>query len=176
LKPYWPRSTRGSIIVTSQDPQFAQTTSSEICLKPFDRADGSKLLLRHLRKDESSTQSTDARRISDELGGLPLAIAHVAGYLAESRASLGDCLELLKERRNSARIFSIAPPMTIFQYEKTLGTVWDVALQRLDRDALTLIQVLSMMNPDGVPEDMLRGDHREPELAFLDSGDVMRYG
>jgi len=145
-------------------------------LKPFDRSDGSKLLLRHLRKDESLTQSTDASLISDELGGLPLAIAHVAGYLAESGASLGDCLELLKERRNSARIFSIAQPMTTFQYEKTFGTVWDVALQRLDQDALALIQVLSMMNPDGVPEDMLRGDHQEPELEFLKSAEILRYG
>ena len=171
----WPRSTNGSVILTAQNPEFAQVAKLEIALKPFSHADGATLLLKHLREENTSEQETaHAKSICDELGGLPLAIAHVAGYLTQSKTPLREFLEQFSERVNSAQLFRMSAPMTTFQYEKTLGVVWDVALQRLSSDALQLIQILAMMNPDGVPEDMLYGDHQAPSLEFLRAPDKMR--
>ena len=175
LRTCWPCSTHGSIILTAQNPEFAQVATKEIALKPLDDTEGAGLLLKHLR-DENKTeeQQKHARSISFELGGLPLAIAHVAGYLSQSGESLQKFLEQFSERVHSAKVFQMDAPMTTFQYERTLGVVWDVALQRLSPDALQLIQILSMMNPDGVPEDMLYGDHEAECLAFLRVPDRMR--
>jgi len=174
LKAYWPSSTHGSILITSQNAELAQVTLLEIPLKPFDKLEGKNLLFEHIHGDQtSSEQSKNAELISHALGGLPLAIAHVAGYIRQSKVSPADFLKLLEERSNSARIFN--KDTLLFQYDKTLRVVNDIALQKLDEDALKLIQILSMMNPDGVPEDMLYGDHDEPALSFLKAPDIIRY-
>lgn len=180
LKPYWP-SRGGALLLTSQNASLAQVTRSEVRLQPFPKAEGGRLLLKlnhHVNVDAPADASGQANRIADELGGLPLAIAHVAGYIYESKAGFEDFLLLFQERSNSAHIFASEGNMSTFQYEKRLGVVWDLALNRLERqnpDALRLVQTLSMLNPDGVPEGMLYGVHTEPELAFLAAPDLMRY-
>ena len=40
-------------------------------------------------------------------------------------------------------------------YEQTLEKVWNIALQELSGSAIELLQVISMLNPEAIPEDML---------------------
>lgn len=174
LRACWPSSTHGSILITSRNADLVETSSSEVALKPFDKQHGANLLLKHIREDPASArQQRDAKLISHALGGLPLAITHVAGYMRQSGISSADFLKVLEERSNSARVLNRNTP--IFQYDKTLWIVNDIALQKLDEDSLKLVQILSMMNPDGVPKSLLYGDHDEPALSFLRASDKIRW-
>jgi hypothetical protein len=167
LTAYRPRANHGSVLLTSQNARLSSQTTYNIPLVSFDGLEGCTFLLKHLNRQHSSTESDDARSLCEELGGLPLAIAHVAGYMTESSVSVKDALDMLTRRREAAKIFEKKPEGATFGYKKALGFVWDIALQELDESALKLMQVLSMLNPDGVPEDMLYGDHTEPALSFL---------
>ncbi len=170
-------STNGSILLTSQDSDLVQTvTEKDIVLKPFDKSESLNSLLKYLEIPSPTEINVDAAMmLCDELGGLPLVIAHVAGYIVATQSSIKETLELFKQRQGSADIFHEEDFSTLYQYERSLLVVWKMALQKLDGNELKLIQVLCMLNPDNVPEDMLYGDHDEPELSFLKSENSARW-
>ncbi|EED12079.1 conserved hypothetical protein [Talaromyces stipitatus ATCC 10500] len=168
LTPYRPRSNHGSVLLTSQNAGFGSQTTFSIGLTSFSAEEAAAFLLKHLKTDGMTDQHDDAIALCKELGGLPLAIAHIAGYMTASSEHLSprETLDLFKDLLESNDVFN-SKPNTTFGYDKALNAVWDIALRELDADARKLIRVLSMLNPDGVPEDMLKVVTSENGLEFL---------
>lgn len=170
IKDYWPRSSNGSIVITSQHSDLAQITGgSEVPLRPLKSTDGAILLLRHLRRFTQNTASAsdmaDAQAISETLGGLPIAIAHMAGFIDKSQKSLPEFMAMF-QKREEARV--VWEPNTkyasTYQYDgKTLDTVWNIALGELPEASLRMIRILAMMNPDKSPEKMFLIAEEEQE-------------
>ncbi|RFU30827.1 hypothetical protein B7463_g5472, partial [Scytalidium lignicola] len=162
IKDYWPHSSTGSIIITSQHSDLTQITGGlEIPLQPLNSTDGGVLLLRHLRRVHSNTTSAvdmaDAKSVSETLGGLPIAIAHMAGFIDKTQKSLTEFIAMFQKRDQSRVLWSPDTKYaSTYQYDgKTLDTVWKIAIDELPEDALRIIQILAMLNPDKVPEKML---------------------
>lgn len=172
LKGHWPSCATGSILLTSQVSELSQTTNQVIDLCPLVPPEGAHLLISQIDGDENADDVLEsADLICRAIGGLPLAIVHVAGYIRQSQISLKDFLVLLQNRRHTARIFNeeTAP----FQYEKNLRVVHDIALQQLTPESLKLAQVLAMLSPEGVPKEMLSAGSDDPTLGFLEvDGDL----
>lgn len=167
-----PRANHGAVLITSRNDQLRPLAAEGIHLQPLNDTEGSELIFKYLPKAGATYNVEDAKKISAQLGGLPLALGYAAGHISKTKWSLEEFLGFFAgERRVSANIFSTAPTTT-HQYEKTLETVWEVSLQRLEPDQRKLIQILSMLNPDGIPERMLYTVHQEPELAFLNSDGI----
>jgi hypothetical protein len=126
--------------------------------------DGARLLLQYLDfQDEESRMFLDdvdnAKAISHELEGLPIAIAHVAGYIGQLRRPFPYFLEQFRERRKASVVwFTDSRTNTTHQYDRTLNTVWDLAFSALGPKARSLMDVLAMLNPDSIPEVMLLGE------------------
>lgn len=175
LGPCMPRANHGAVLITSQDDQLGQLAAEEIHLRPLNDTEGLELILKHLPKAGATYNVEDAKKISAQLGGLPLALGYAAGHISKTKWSLEEFLGFFEERQISASIFSMLAPTTTHQYEKSLEMVWEVSLQRLEPDQRKLIQILSMLNPDGIPEQMLYTVHQEPELAFLSSAGIDVY-
>ena len=150
--------------------------TSSICLQPFSPEEGADFLLGHFQSSDLTDQRESAVSLcNDVLGGLPLAIAHVAGYMTMFNEPMlpSEALDkLFKELQDSNDVFNTNPDTT-FAYNKenkALNFVWDMALDELDPDSLKLIRVLSMLNASGVPEEMLRvatGSTSDECLQFL---------
>jgi hypothetical protein len=87
------------------------------------------------------------------VGGLPLAITHIGGYMGESECSLLEFREISEERNPS--IWFGEAPATLFQYNKRLEAVWDFALDELPADAKTIINIMAFLNPDFIPDALL---------------------
>ncbi|KAI9735121.1 MAG: hypothetical protein M1834_001709 [Cirrosporium novae-zelandiae] len=160
ITPYWPCSTHGAIILTSQHSHLAQVTGgSEISLTPLPANEGAVLLLRHLRRFVSDNASikdmAEAKGISIILGGLPIAISHMAGYIDMSQLSLPEFSTMYEKREQTQRIWSCNHMNATYQYDKRLETVWDIAMKELSNDALDIIYLLAMLNPDLIQEDLL---------------------
>ena len=68
-----------------------------------------------------------ALKIAEALGGLPLAINQMSGFILQQRLALQDFLSLYE--KNSARINKRKVRRT--DYEHTLSTVWEVVLTQL---------------------------------------------
>ncbi|KAI9723948.1 MAG: hypothetical protein M1812_000666 [Candelaria pacifica] len=170
IVPYLPSCQHGSIVVTSQDPGLKQLTISELPLQPFSDNDGAELLLRRqLRQPRQPTSAGDftvAQNISNVVGGLPIAIAHIAGTMVESQLVLTEVLEKF-ERQRAHEIWTRNAPLSTLMYKESLFMVWNFALEELSNESLRFLRVLSMLHPDTIPEAMLL-DHNPKNLAIAD--------
>jgi hypothetical protein len=110
------------------------------------------MLLRAIGMDNPSPLDAEhALAISRTLGGLPLALAQIAGFVALRRLSLGEFLPLYE--RYSAKIDARKVPGS--DYEHTLRTVWNVSFEKLTETSASLLNLLSFFDPDSISEDVL---------------------
>lgn len=174
IEPFIPRNpTRpGSIILTTQRPDMKQLTRvfRQLPLQSLNASDGSTLLLNYLGKASVDNEDlAKAYEISQFVGGLPLAITVIGGYMNMSNTTLAEFLGHLKRSSKiwGKKIYT----NPVDDYDHTLGAVFDVAVSELGEASLALIRLLAFLNPDAIPEQMLISDHRDESLAFLSTVD-----
>jgi hypothetical protein len=165
LRPFWPSFPHGSVLVTTQNSDLCHVSTYPVALDPLDAVDGSVVLLKYLEingyADELMVEDKKfASLIAAEVGGLPIAIAHIAGYIDQSRCSLAGFLDMFRERHRASNMWSKdLSESTTFQYERKLDTVWDIALGTLSAESNNLLSTMAMLNPDSIPEEMLISNH-----------------
>lgn len=153
--------------MTTQRPRSRQITKDfyNIELQSFDEELGAKLLFKYLEQDPvDDAERALARETSMIVGGLPLAIATIGGYINESESSVAEFLQILKRSSNA---WEDTQDTKTKHYEKTLGTVFDIALKELPNGARNLIDILAFLNPDSIPEGILIAPHDNEEVKFL---------
>jgi hypothetical protein len=183
LKDYWPSGGRGSILITSRDPlakgRTFRTTGGQI-LQPFKEEDAAHFLCQLADNDsdnededdseneneignmDEDSRSADPSRISNDalaiarrLGGLPLALIQMAAVISRNDMTYKDFLEYY-DREQCVKDFIDFNLGQDTGYEHTLSTVW--ALDRLSRGASSLLEVISLIDPDRIQEEILEQD------------------
>ncbi|KIX07637.1 uncharacterized protein Z518_02290 [Rhinocladiella mackenziei CBS 650.93] len=175
LAHYWPKNSqsRGSVLITTQKSDFSPISKIfvELPLESLSSHEGADLVFNHLRGSSSTEQDkAAAATISELVGGLPLALVTVSGYIRASACSLA---EYRANFTRSSRIWTRGNKETAGGYEKTLATVFSLALSELSTDASSLLNILAFLNPDSVPESIFRKRQNNADLDFL--GDSERY-
>ena len=158
LDDYFPTNGYGSVLVTSQDPMakskfFFGDTGLE--LQPLLEGDAAAFLERLIkRKVQQDPETEAALTIARRLDGLPLAITQIAAIIRRRDLLLGQFLELHKEDVDLFDLHNlrIGPRRG---YEYSLASVW--ALGDLDPAALSLLNVISMLDPEYIQEEILTG-------------------
>ena len=173
----------GSVLITTQDAGLATKVNHSLLLETFGQEDGSIMLLQYLERPNPKhhPERSLAEEISALVGGLPVAISHVAGYVAYSQCSLSELLEIFKQRRRHTGAavtedddLPASFRQASFSYDETLAMVWNVTLRELSADARDLTYILAYLNCEAVPESMLSAVHPEPSLEFLDAREKIR--
>ncbi|GAP92896.1 putative pfs domain-containing protein [Rosellinia necatrix] len=156
IQPYWPVSSlNGAILVTSQMASLSQFIRYQIPLQPFSDDDCETLLLETLRlENPSPSQKEAALTISKFVGGLPIALAHIAGLMFSSHLSLDETVEMLR-RQNLSYLWPGERGSSTHAYENRLGEVWDMALKELNDVEKHLLNILSLLSPDSIPEELI---------------------
>lgn len=149
----------GSIIITTQTADFEQVFKKQLEIKAMNDEDGAGLLLSHLRASAAYMKACPvdretAKQVSMLVGGLPLAVAHIAGYLRGSKESMVTFIEMFKSREIS-KIWRKGNMPTTHDYDKSLGTVFKIALKALSTDARHLMDIFAFLSPDNIPLDMV---------------------
>lgn len=149
----WPGDAAGSILVTSRDFTAGFGTSAEdLKVQPFDRETGVSALLSLVHHDPRlESNRASATKIVELLGGLPLAINQISGFIARQKLTLEEFLPLYV--RSSGKIHT--RKLVRSDYEHTLSTVWELALGRLSGPSRTLQILLAFFDPDRVHESLL---------------------
>jgi hypothetical protein len=167
LKAAWPGTICGSVLLTTRDLAVATSLAAQhVQVDALSEDDGSKLLLKAIDVDHASPADAEhARAISRTLGGLPLALAQIGGFVTLRKLSLHEVLPLYE--RYSTRIHARKAPGS--DYQHTLSTVWDVSFDKLTETSTTLLRLLSFFDPDGISEDILLqgSDGLDEKFAFL---------
>ena len=158
LADFWPVTGVGSVLMTSRDP-FTRTQyfypTAGLQLGALREEEGIELL-KALTSRPGARDNVDnndaARRIVRRLGGLPLALYQIgaviqryghtfSSFLAAYSRDV-DYFELYDERR------------ILRTYEHNLGSVWAFDSIK-DTAAMSLLQVISMLDPEGIHENLL---------------------
>lgn len=161
----WSSNGKGSILITTRSSSIAwKMAANVIHLQSFGRDQGVRTLTTltgiTLFNDE---EREAAEAIVDQLGGLPLAIVQISDFIRDRQYSFSEFLPLY--RSSAKRIIAKGEPLSEYNY--TIGTVWELSLQMLSKDARTLQQLLSFLEPDGIEEELLvKNDERLSEDCF----------
>ncbi|KAL9036049.1 MAG: hypothetical protein Q9180_004523 [Flavoplaca navasiana] len=166
---------KSSIILTTQMSDCNPLTDvfQRFPLQSFKEADASKLLFKCLDREPADEDEEEAARgVSDVVGGLPLAIAAIGGYIQQSDLTILEFLDSIKRSSNVWEASAVGPAK---RYEKTLETVFDIALspQKLGELPHMFINVLAFLNPDGIPLDIFTAHFKDPKYKFARTEDEL---
>lgn len=168
LRHVWPANGNGSVMITSRDSSASSLVATcGFHLQPFDEETGGKILLQLLNvTNPDVVQQTEARKISWTLGGLPLALNQIAGFIVQRKLRIQNFLPLYE--RNSAKID--ARQQDFSGYPHTLATVFEMTLENLGGAALHLQNLLAFLEPDSISESIFEDGSelvRDPDFKFL---------
>ncbi|KAG9255474.1 uncharacterized protein F5Z01DRAFT_685937 [Emericellopsis atlantica] len=177
LNRYWPACGHGSILVTSQDRKIGHRSRSKLHLSPLTEEQGSRLLLHLQNISKPSALTRDlVRELSSEVGGLPLLLAGLAGYMADSHMSIATTLQAMQRswNKNDSIIHSIDPHSVTFQYQVPIHKAYDMSLSKLGDFPISVLRVMSILSPDRVSEEPLIVD-TDSCLEFPEQPDKLRH-
>ena len=165
-KNYWPEKGIGSILITSRDPLAKHHFNGpHVVTDGCDVVEFSALeaanLMQELTKANPLHNTVHNGRdslgdVTELLGGLPLAIAQMAGIIADLRlSSYDEFIKLYKEAgaKTLYRYQDKENRLGKLGYNRMLSTVW--ALGLLKKEPLSLFRVISLLDPDRIPEFIL---------------------
>lgn len=154
LADYWPQGS-GSILITSRDPlaksMFTGRTSG-LDLGPLTQQD-SLSLFNHLTTVSNEFEANTAKKISEALGGVPLAISQMAGIIRRQDLTLSEFFELYTDHEEHANLYETKSDANLIMYPHSLSTVW--AFEKLKPHARQLLELISFLDPDFIGEDLL---------------------
>ncbi|WP_410635715.1 FxSxx-COOH system tetratricopeptide repeat protein [Amycolatopsis sp. cmx-4-83] len=173
LRPLLPTG-GGHVIITSRNPDW-DDIGAALPVRQFTRPESIQLL--RTRCDRLT--ESDADRIANALGDLPLAVNQAARLLATTGLTVEDYLELLSERTDEL----MARQEMGSSYPVSPAAAWTLSFDQLGRDhpaALSTLTLVAWLAPEPVPLALLThqdGDAgaaaRDP-LAFADATAALR--
>lgn len=162
LEEYWPLDGPGCVLFTSRDPLAKHSNylaMNGIDLKPFGLDEGTKFLTRLTMKEE------DGGSVVKALGGFPLALTQMAGVIVRRDLTFEEFAKTYNEEEGREELFQLrlSQGKRRSGYEHTIASVWALESLKYGR---TLLEVLSFLDPDGIPE-MILTNH--PEVVSQDT-------
>ena len=176
---------QGSVLVTTRGPKSVQTTGAPLMeLGVLTLDEGRRMLLLSMlpklpKPTEEQLRSHKEYKLAGEIASLvdrlPLALAHIAGYVQVSGCSLTDFVQLWNERRRSTRNPMQLVDSSTISTDKALETVWNIGLREVTSDARELLNILAFLDSESIQRKLLVGEHEEEPLEFLHSDQAFRY-
>ncbi|KAG9053914.1 hypothetical protein FS842_006778 [Serendipita sp. 407] len=114
--------------------------------------DASHLLLVSSGYTTSPDNLTKAKEIARELGCLPLAVAHAAGYITIHRC-LDTYLHLYRQRRRE--LLSRSDPNVVQGREGSVSTTIQLSFERLSTQARYLLQLFSLFHATSISHSII---------------------
>jgi hypothetical protein len=158
LTPWLPGGATGHVLITTRTRGWEEI-AAPVEVDVLARAESVAILLARV----SRLTSTDADKLAEELGDLPLGVAQAAGYLTDTGMAADGYLRLLAFR--AAEILDQGRPQS---YPRSLAAATQLAIDRLaghDPAAAELVHLCSFLAPEPVPVAWFR--HACGELPDL---------
>jgi tetratricopeptide (TPR) repeat protein len=152
---------KGKILVTSRNLAWSTVVSKSLSIDVFRRQESRELLQRR----NPDLSDSDADRLAEALGDLPLAIEQAASWRAMTGMSADEYLSLIDQKR-----IELLDVSGTAGYELSVAAAWNVSLDRLgesNKAALQLLQICAFMSPEPIARSLFRGSRAvniTPEL------------
>jgi tetratricopeptide (TPR) repeat protein len=171
LQKYLPASRPdGHIIITSREVTLHGHLQAEsVEVSPFTPTEAIGFLRRRvprlaipdtrgtLTAEEDTYRASEAGRLADELGHLPIAIVHAAAYLAETRQTVDEYLGRFAENAHqllSERPGDSDPPAPV-------SRTWAISTALLTPDAEHLFNLCAFFSPEPIAVELFRQENAD---------------
>jgi tetratricopeptide (TPR) repeat protein len=138
----------GHVLITSRGRDWAEI-AAPVEVDVLARAESIAILQARV----AGLSETHADQLAVQLGDLPLAVAHAAGFMAETGIPAAQYLELL--RTQAGHLLAQAAPGS--SYPRSLAAATELIADRLDgedRAAAQLASLCAFLAPEPIPEDL----------------------
>ena len=151
----WLKHAKGSILITSRDPASKTNLyfGHGVDVESLTPENAATLLRRLTSSVDSQDAINDSLHLSARFGGLPLAINQVAALILRRNMSFREFLRYYEAEVNISEVTKDHPGQQSHYYKHTLFTTW--ALESLNPDALSLVNILALLDPDRADEFIL---------------------
>lgn len=147
LTEHLPSVGNGQIVITSQRSQWDRV-ATVVPVAPLSTSEAVAFLARRT----GTRRGTETVAVAEALGGLCLALEHVGAFVRETSLPFGNFIALL-----AAHGFSAADG-PVLGHPKPLAAVWSATLAAVQEQrplAITILELLSLVDPDRVPRALL---------------------
>jgi tetratricopeptide (TPR) repeat protein len=155
---YLPGVVKGHVIITSRNPIWGEI-ASPLQVKVLEPDKGAEFLLSRTRQEDEAS----ARKLSEELGGLPLALAQAGAYIEANGVTITHYLELFQSRREELWAGEKGP----LGYERTVSATLSLAIKHVEAEApasVDLLKLCAFLGPEDIPRSLLTdGKEHLPE-------------
>ena len=179
VEKYFPGGERGHILVTTRRPALKRlgNVGEGFCeLEKLDEMEAHDLLLKHAQEKtpwDESAQSL-AKRITDVLGYLPLALVCAGKAIAEGITTLAEYIPWFNDSWDRIRLQSRKSGRIVDETNKNVFAPYEAMLQTLDQeksesaqDAVELLKMLSLLHHENVSMDVLVKAANNPPATEL---------
>ncbi|KAI4869534.1 P-loop containing nucleoside triphosphate hydrolase protein [Hypoxylon rubiginosum] len=173
---FWPQSTNGSILVTTQDTSWLsqEYLTQSFQLDPLIHREGADLVKHIFERKNRAISDFEASSIHVETGGLPLAIRQISWYIIAENIDITEFLRNYRAHKSSKVVDAWGISTTPW-YSHTLATFLDVAFEKLTSRAISILGIISLFDVDGIEGDLLRHDSQQSDGEFAILGDAPEY-
>ncbi|KAJ7289410.1 P-loop containing nucleoside triphosphate hydrolase protein [Mycena rebaudengoi] len=147
---YFPRSSRGNILITSRNPELSvHAPNSHHHISDMEEEDAVQLLLASALQPLSTETESLATDIVKALYCFPLAVVQAGSFIART-GTLRKYLALYKQNR--AKLLSMLPSQSHDEYAWSVYTTWDISFKCLGPLAARFLQICSFLHHEGISE------------------------
>lgn len=154
LNDYWPVNGGGSVILTSRNPvskDHIDLPTHPLDITTFTHDESAAFLQRLSGRGFESDSLKSCMRIARTLDGLPLAIWLMSGVIRRRQLSLTEFIGYYEQSPHELHLAKDMPGHDA--YNLTISTVW--MLEALSETAIELLQVLALLDPERIQEEVL---------------------
>ena len=171
---YIPRSSIGSILVTTRDRRVGERLMNRekpVAVLPFE-AEEAKQLLRNKLPRNSGRDEAASMELLETLNFLPLAITQAAAYISEEEVSLAHYLDLLRPGDLDTNVLleqdDYYDPGRDQEIQNSIFLTWQISFDRITTQKPRAAEILSLMAVlDGQAiSDMLLRQEDERKVDF----------
>ncbi|MBM7079886.1 FxSxx-COOH system tetratricopeptide repeat protein [Micromonospora humida] len=155
----WLPDGAGHVLVTSRNTSWGQLART-LQLDVLPRVEAVELLTLRLAR----ISATEAGQLAEDLGGLPLALAQAASYLAEFGMSVTDYRQVLREE--TLAVLGEGQPAGYPHSLAAAATLSITALSGKDPAALAVLHLCAFLAPEPVPTDLVVTIARHADLQL----------
>jgi NB-ARC domain len=167
-----PTTGRGHILLTTRT-QATGGIARRVEIEKMEPDEGALFLLRRAKfilpdtplDQTPSSIRNQARRVSEVLDGLPLALDQAGAYVEETRCGLSHYLDLYQVRRDELLRRRGTP---LFDHPESVATTFSLSFQKMQQTnaaAAELLLLCAFLYPDAIPEEMITAG--APDLGPL---------
>lgn len=145
----------GDVLITSRNHRWGPIVET-IALDVFERAESIQFLL---KRGPKRLTETDADRLAESLGDLPLALEQAGAVLYESLMTVDEYLRLLNER-----VADILAQGVALEYPSSMTAAWQISVAQLRQQspqALELLRCCAFVGPEPIPRDVFKPSAQE---------------